>query len=203
VITRRWSLATRDGVRCHTKPDLMPVGCWGHRLAHRRCARSICAWRGRYRYVWESADGHKMRRRSYTEIVRASRIVATQLFDEDFTGGERFVSTEIVEKGGSRRSRRRSATRRVKPDAARQREWHRKEAGTIAGRFATGDDHAPDRKSPRSSGSITRRKGGHSTSRSSRIQDPPISRNGDAGPDRDGSVMVVNFRSRAPRTHRG
>src|SRR5216117_4322563 len=38
---------------------------------------------GRYRYVWESADGHKMGTGgTFTEIVRPSRIVATQLFDE-------------------------------------------------------------------------------------------------------------------------
>ena len=37
---------------------------------------------------------------TFTEIVRPSRIVATQLFDEDWTGGETIVSTEIVEKNG-------------------------------------------------------------------------------------------------------
>jgi len=37
---------------------------------------------------------------TFTEIVRPSRIVATQLFDQDWTGGETIVSTEIVEKNG-------------------------------------------------------------------------------------------------------
>jgi len=37
---------------------------------------------------------------TFTEIVRPSRIVATQLFDQDWTGGETIVATDIVEKNG-------------------------------------------------------------------------------------------------------
>jgi len=56
---------------------------------------------GKYRYVWKHADGRSMGMGgTFTEIVRPARIVATQLFDEDWTGGETIVSTEIVEKSG-------------------------------------------------------------------------------------------------------
>jgi uncharacterized protein YndB with AHSA1/START domain len=56
---------------------------------------------GKYRYVWKHADGRSMGMGgTFTEIVRPARIVATQLFDEDWTGGETIVTTEIVEKGG-------------------------------------------------------------------------------------------------------
>jgi uncharacterized protein YndB with AHSA1/START domain len=56
---------------------------------------------GKYRYVWKNADGHTMGMGgTFTEVVRPVRIVATQLFDEDWTGGETIVSTEIVEKNG-------------------------------------------------------------------------------------------------------
>jgi len=42
-----------------------------------------------YRYVWrERRRGHKMgTARTFTEIVRPSRIVATSAIDEDWTGG--------------------------------------------------------------------------------------------------------------------
>jgi uncharacterized protein YndB with AHSA1/START domain len=56
---------------------------------------------GKYRYVWESADGQRMAMGgTFKEIVRPSRMVATQLFDEDWTGGETLVMTEIVEQKG-------------------------------------------------------------------------------------------------------
>lgn len=56
---------------------------------------------GKYRYVWENADGQRMGMGgTFTEIVRPSRMVATQVFDEDWTGGETLVTTEIVEKNG-------------------------------------------------------------------------------------------------------
>lgn len=56
---------------------------------------------GKYRYVWENADGQRMGMGgTFTEIVRPSRMVATQVFDEDWTGGETLVTTEIVENNG-------------------------------------------------------------------------------------------------------
>ena len=56
---------------------------------------------GKYRYVWENADGQRMGMGGrFTEIIRPSRMVATQVFDEDWTGGETLVTTELVEKNG-------------------------------------------------------------------------------------------------------
>ena len=56
---------------------------------------------GKYRYVWRKSDGQEMGMGgAFTEIMRPARIVATQLFDQDWTGGETIVSTEIVEKNG-------------------------------------------------------------------------------------------------------
>jgi len=56
---------------------------------------------GKYRYEWRSEDGQSMGMGgTFKEIVRPSRIVATQLFDQDWTGGETIVSTDIVEKNG-------------------------------------------------------------------------------------------------------
>jgi uncharacterized protein YndB with AHSA1/START domain len=56
---------------------------------------------GKYRYVWQNVDGRKMGMGgTFREIVRPSRIVTTELFDDDWTGGETLVTTEIVEQSG-------------------------------------------------------------------------------------------------------
>jgi uncharacterized protein YndB with AHSA1/START domain len=39
-------------------------------------------------------------RGAYREIVPLERIVHTEIFDEDWTGGETHVTTELTERGG-------------------------------------------------------------------------------------------------------
>ena len=59
---------------------------------------------GKYRYLWQNADGRTMGvGGTFTEIARPSRIVITQLFDEDWTGGETIVITGFVETNGKTR----------------------------------------------------------------------------------------------------
>ena len=58
---------------------------------------------GKYRYVWRNAAGGGREMGmggTFREIVRPSRIVTTELFDDDWTGGETLVTTEIVERSG-------------------------------------------------------------------------------------------------------
>jgi uncharacterized protein YndB with AHSA1/START domain len=56
---------------------------------------------GKYRYVWRNADGREMGMGgTFKEIVRPSRIVTAELFDEDWTGGETLVTAELVERSG-------------------------------------------------------------------------------------------------------
>jgi uncharacterized protein YndB with AHSA1/START domain len=44
---------------------------------------------GAFRWEWRNADGREMGMRGvYREIVRPERIVRTELFDDDWTGGE-------------------------------------------------------------------------------------------------------------------
>ncbi|MEM7585029.1 MAG: SRPBCC family protein [Acidobacteriota bacterium] len=55
---------------------------------------------GALRYVWRLPDGTEMGMTGrYLEIVRPERIVHTELFDEDWTGGETLVTTELYEQG--------------------------------------------------------------------------------------------------------
>src|SRR5207245_7598383 len=53
---------------------------------------------GKYRYVWQNAEGRSMGMGGrFQEITRPSRIVATEVYDEYWTGGETLVTTELVE----------------------------------------------------------------------------------------------------------
>lgn len=55
---------------------------------------------GRYRYVWRHADGREMAMGGvHREIVAPARIVTTELFDEDLTGGEATTTLELTERG--------------------------------------------------------------------------------------------------------
>jgi uncharacterized protein YndB with AHSA1/START domain len=56
---------------------------------------------GRYRYVWRGPDGAGMGMGgTYREVMRPERIVATELFDEDWTGGETLGTVVFTEQGG-------------------------------------------------------------------------------------------------------
>lgn len=55
---------------------------------------------GRFRYVWRKADGTEMGMGGeFKEITRPEKIVHTELFDEDWTGGETLVTTELTRQG--------------------------------------------------------------------------------------------------------
>jgi uncharacterized protein YndB with AHSA1/START domain len=101
VITRVVNAPRGMVFDAHTKPELV-----------KRWLSGLPGWTlpvceidlrvgGKYRYEWRGPEGESMGMGgTFTEIVRPSRIVATQLFDQDWTGGETIVSTDIVEKNG-------------------------------------------------------------------------------------------------------
>ena len=56
---------------------------------------------GAYRYVWRHRDKGDMGMGGvFREIVPPKRLVYTELFDEDWTGGETIVTSVFEEKGG-------------------------------------------------------------------------------------------------------
>jgi uncharacterized protein YndB with AHSA1/START domain len=56
---------------------------------------------GAYRFVWRGPDGANMAMGGvYREIAAPERIVNTQLFDEDWTGGEALGTLILTEEGG-------------------------------------------------------------------------------------------------------
>jgi uncharacterized protein YndB with AHSA1/START domain len=56
---------------------------------------------GAFRYVWNHPDkGDMGMRGTFREIVRPERIVHTELFDMDWTGGETVATTTLRERAG-------------------------------------------------------------------------------------------------------
>jgi len=56
---------------------------------------------GRYRYVWHHTNGNEMGMGGvYKDIVPPERIVTTQLFDQDWHGGEAVGTLVLTEKDG-------------------------------------------------------------------------------------------------------
>jgi uncharacterized protein YndB with AHSA1/START domain len=56
---------------------------------------------GKYRWVWRGPDGSDMGMGGvHREIVPTERIVCTQLFDQDWTGGEAVGTIVLTEKDG-------------------------------------------------------------------------------------------------------
>jgi len=56
---------------------------------------------GSFRWIWQHADGREMAvSGGYVEIDRPTRIVHTEIFDEDWTGGQTTVTTTFEESGG-------------------------------------------------------------------------------------------------------
>jgi uncharacterized protein YndB with AHSA1/START domain len=57
---------------------------------------------GRYRYEWKKNSGETMGMGGvHKEIVVPEKIVATELFDVDWTGGEALSTLELSEKDGT------------------------------------------------------------------------------------------------------
>lgn len=56
---------------------------------------------GAYRYLWRNVDGAQMGLGGiHREIVVPERIVATQIFDDDWTGGEALSTLVLTERDG-------------------------------------------------------------------------------------------------------
>jgi uncharacterized protein YndB with AHSA1/START domain len=84
-----------------TIPDLLKR--WLHGPDGWRLAECTVDLRvgGSARYVWRNVDGRSLGMTGvYREIVRPERIVATELFDEDWTGGETIGTVVFTEQAG-------------------------------------------------------------------------------------------------------
>jgi uncharacterized protein YndB with AHSA1/START domain len=102
AVTREFAAPRGMVFDAHTKPDLVRRWLLGPPGWTMPVCEIDLRVGGNYRYVWRNADGRDMAvGGTFTEIARPARIVMTQLFDEDWTGGETLVTTELVERSGT------------------------------------------------------------------------------------------------------
>ena len=101
VITRVFDAPRSLVWDAHTKPELLkrwlsgPPG-WSMAV----CEMDLRVG-GAYRWVWRGPDGTEMGMGGvHREIVPPERIVCTQLFDEDWTGGEAVGTLVLTERDG-------------------------------------------------------------------------------------------------------
>jgi uncharacterized protein YndB with AHSA1/START domain len=101
VMTRVFAAPRRLVFEAMTKPDLLKrwlVGPPGWSLVV--CDVDLRVG-GAYRYVWRGPDGVEMGMGGvHREVVPPERIVCTQLFDQDWTGGEAVGTLVLTEKDG-------------------------------------------------------------------------------------------------------
>src|SRR5262245_20712713 len=101
VITRRFDAPRTLVFDTMTKPDLIKrwlTGPPGWSLVV--CEVDLKVG-GAYRYVWRGPDGTEMGMGGvHREVVPPERIVCTQLFDQDWTGGEAVGTLVLTERDG-------------------------------------------------------------------------------------------------------
>lgn len=86
---------------CHTKPELVKRWLLGPPGWTMPVCEIDLRVGGKFRYEWQNVDGRKMGMGGvYREIVSPQRLVHTELFDEDWTGGETLGTLVLTEDGG-------------------------------------------------------------------------------------------------------
>jgi uncharacterized protein YndB with AHSA1/START domain len=100
VITRSFD-ATRDLVwLCYTKPELLKRWYGLPDWAMTVCEIDLRVG-GKYRFVTKAPSGFEMGSSGvYREIQAPEKIVNTELYDQDWTGGETIVTLALTETGG-------------------------------------------------------------------------------------------------------
>jgi uncharacterized protein YndB with AHSA1/START domain len=101
AIVRTFDAPRRLVFEAHTNPEL--VRRW--LLGPPGWAMVVCEIDlrvgGAYRYLWRNVDGTQMGLGGiHREIVVPERIVATQIFDDDWTGGEALSTLVLTERDG-------------------------------------------------------------------------------------------------------
>src|SRR5258708_7567648 len=94
--------APRDLVfDCYTKPELLKRWLHGPDGWLLTICDNDLKIGGAFRWVWRNASGEDMGLRgAYREIMRPERIVRTELFDKDWTGGEVVGTLVLTEQDG-------------------------------------------------------------------------------------------------------
>jgi len=101
MLTRMFDAPRSLVFDCYTKPKLLKrwlTGPDGWALAS--CDNDVRPG-GAFHWVWRGPDGMEMAVSGvHREVVRPERIVRTELFDKDWTGGETLASLVLTEQAG-------------------------------------------------------------------------------------------------------
>ncbi len=99
-MTRTFDAPRRLVFDCWTQPELVKRWLTGPEGWSFSVCEIDLRVGGSYRYVWRNVDGREMGMGGvYREIVPAQRLVSTELFDEDWTGGETLSTVVFSEHG--------------------------------------------------------------------------------------------------------
>ena len=101
VFTRAFNASRALVFDCMTKPELVTRWMLGPPGWTMPVCEIDARVGGRYRYVWRNQEGRDMGMGGvFKEIVAPEKIVATELFDEDWTGGETLTTSVLTEEAG-------------------------------------------------------------------------------------------------------
>jgi uncharacterized protein YndB with AHSA1/START domain len=101
LITRSFDAPRRLIWECHTSPDLVRQWLLGPPGWEMPVCRIDLKVGGKYRYEWKNADGRTMGMGgTFREIDAPARLVANEMFDDDWTGGETTVTQVFDERSG-------------------------------------------------------------------------------------------------------
>jgi uncharacterized protein YndB with AHSA1/START domain len=101
VITRHFDAPRSLVWDAHTRPELVKRWLLGPPGWTMPVCEIDLRVGGKYRYVWRSQDGTEMGMGGvHREIVAPERLVTTQLFDQDWTGGEALGTLVLTERDG-------------------------------------------------------------------------------------------------------
>jgi uncharacterized protein YndB with AHSA1/START domain len=101
AMTRQFNAPRELIFDCYTKPELLKRWLHGPEGWLLDVCDNDATVGSAYRWVWRHAHGHEMGMRGvYLEIVRPKRIVRTEIFDQDWTGGEAVGTLALSEKDG-------------------------------------------------------------------------------------------------------
>jgi uncharacterized protein YndB with AHSA1/START domain len=101
VMTREFDAPRHLVFEALTRPDLLKRWLYGPEGWSLAVCEVDLRVGGAYRYLWRHGDGREMGMGGvYREIVPPERLVATELFDEDWTGGETLSTAVLSERDG-------------------------------------------------------------------------------------------------------
>jgi uncharacterized protein YndB with AHSA1/START domain len=101
LITRSFDAPRRLIWEFHTRPDLVRQWLLGPPGWEMPVCRIDLKVGGKYRYEWKNADGRTMGMGgTFREIDAPARLVANEMFDDDWTGGETTVTQVFDERSG-------------------------------------------------------------------------------------------------------